>query len=442
MNGAYFKKINYNIRVLFRIFTVVFFLFAAMGLAVGIIISRASVATAGGSENNHVIAPAALKTVEPPAKEIRQDIKVSLSEKIEKSGRYVVKTVNGDEAVLTLDLRLQKRAEDFLKSNRVAFGAVVAVEPATGRVLAYAEHSEYDPSHNIFSISKPYLAASLFKIITAEAVLTEKKIPIDETLCYHGGTHKLTDKLLKENPRTDRRCQTFEQALGHSTNVIFARLAHKNLTPFQLNEHARSFLFGEPIPFEVAVENSVAVIPQDLEEMAKTAAGFGEVKITPLHASMIAAAVANEGVMMRPFIVESLVKADGTNVPSPGGSAIATVTSAGVADLLSQMMYTTTTEGTGRKAFRVKRGKLDFKNDIPIAGKTGSLSDKGVYRREYTWYSGFGPVDAPEIAVAALVVNHISWRTKGSYVAREIFEEYFKNKRTLAAAATSRKKIR
>jgi len=431
MPGNRFKK-NSNISHFpARVVLVIFFILAVFGLTFGIISSRSSRASE----------PAVQKMPEPPAPEINKDIKVSLSGKTEKSGRYVVKTGNGDEAVLTLDPKLQKKAEDLLKSNRVPFGAVVAVEPATGRILVYAEYSEYDPSHNLFSISKPYLAASLFKIITAEAVLTEKKIPIDETLCYHGGTHRLTDKLLKENPRTDRRCQTFEQALGHSTNVIFARLAHKNLTPIQLSEHAKSFLFGEPIPFDIDVEKSVANIPQDLEEMAKTAAGFGDVKVTALHASMISAAVANDGVMMRPFIVESLVRPDGTNVSSQNGAAIATVTSAGVADLLSQMMYTTTTEGTGRKAFRKKRGRLDFKNDIPIAGKTGSLSDRGAYRREYTWYSGFGPVDAPEIAVAALVVNHSSWRTKGSYVAREIFEEYFRNKRTLASVATPHKKI-
>jgi cell division protein FtsI/penicillin-binding protein 2 len=385
------------------------------------------------------VAEATGSTVVPPEPGKTVPIKVSLSNVIEKNGKYVVKLDGGREAVLSLDPRLQKKAESFLKSNRVAFGAVVAIEPSTGRVLAYADHSEFDPEFKYYNISKPYRAASLFKIITAEAILTEKKVPLDEVLCYHGGKRRLNSKLLEDNPRRDNRCLTFEQAMGHSTNVVFARLAHKNLTPDILSRHAKAFMFDMPIPFELDVEPSVANIPADPEEMAIAAAGFGDVKVSPLHAAMIAATVANDGVMMRPFIIDEVRGADGTRVLGPSSELIGKVSTTAVAETLSSMMYMTTTEGTARKAFRHKRGKLDFKHDIPIAGKTGSLADREPFYHEYTWYTGFGPVDDPRIAVAALVINHRTWNTKGSYAAREIFEEFFKSRGAVAQAVKSRR---
>lgn len=354
---------------------------------------------------------------------------ISLARAVERDGRMLAPASDGRQVLLTIDPALQKKAEWFLRSYKVPFGAVVAIEPRTGRVLAYVEHSDFDPAHLTYSISKPYKAASLFKIVTAEAVISEKKVHIDETFCYHGGRRRLSSRLLDDDPARDRRCLTFEQAMGHSANVVFARLALKNLTPGTLSAHARSFLFDKPIPFELAVEQSNATIPWDPGEMAVTAAGFGDVKVTPLHAALLAAAVANGGVLMKPTLVDEVRGPDGAKLSGSGGELLGRATSTEVSELLSLMMYKTTTEGTARKAFRRKRGALDFKRGIPVAGKTGSLADNEPYYREYTWYAGFAPVDDPKIAVAALVINHKEWKTKGSYVAREIFEEYFRKNR-------------
>jgi cell division protein FtsI/penicillin-binding protein 2 len=245
---------------------------------------------------------------------------------------------------------------------------------------------------------------------------------------------------MRDNPRRDNRCLTFEQALGHSTNVVFARLAHKNLSSEMLVKHTKSFLFGGNIPFELDVAPSTATVPEDRDEMAKTAAGFGDVKISPLHAAMMAAAVANGGVMMKPFIVDEVRSSDGNLLYSPQRGPLGSAMSAEVSEMRTSMMYTTTTEGTGRKAFRVKRGKIDFKRTVPIAGKTGSLAEREPYFKEYTWYAGFGPVDNPKIAVAALVINYRSWKTKGSYAAREVLEEFFRGQGVYADARHARRK--
>jgi cell division protein FtsI/penicillin-binding protein 2 len=409
---AWLKRIWWILAVLFGL--------ATLG---GLVFSLAEAIAQG----NGGVRPRPLPEEDAAVPTVSEPVKLDLRDIEERSGRYIVDLAGGRKAVLSLDPRLQKKAEGFLRSYKVPFGALAAIEPSTGRVLAYAEHSETDPERSFYSISKPYAAASLFKIVTAEALLSEKRIPVDEMYCYHGGRRRLSDGLLEDNPRRDRRCLTFEQAMGHSTNVVFARLAHRNLTAESLRRHAGSFLFGTRIPFEVDVAPSTAEIPEDRGEMAKTAAGFGDVRLTVLHAAMMAGAVANGGGMMRPFIVEEARGPDGMLVYAPQRGPIARVFPADVAAMLASMMKTTTTEGTAKKAFRRGRGRLDFKRAIPIAGKTGSLADTSGYYKEYTWYTGFGPVDNPKIAVAALVINHRRWKTKGSYAAREIFEEYFRN---------------
>ena len=364
--------------------------------------------------------------------------KISLEYAFEKNGQYVVNLGNDTEAVLSLEPFLQHRAERFLKKSRVPFGAIVAIEPRTGRVLAYASYSEFDPKGKFYNISKAYKAASLFKIITAEAILSEKKVPVDEELCYHGGRSRLSERLLKDNPRMDHRCMTFEQAMGHSANVIFARLAYKNLTPDTLKRHAGMFFFGEDIPFEVPIDRSIANIPDDPEEMAITSAGFGDVRITPIHAAMIAGAVGNYGDMMRPTLVDSIREVGGRTLSDSVQGTLGNVSNSKTAGLLSSMMYTTTTEGTARKAFRKKGGSIDFKNDIPIAGKTGSLSDREPFMQNLSWYAGFGPVEDPQIAVAVLIVNHRVLKTKASYAARDLLEEYFKNLNSVASVSKYR----
>jgi cell division protein FtsI/penicillin-binding protein 2 len=95
---------------------------------------------------------------------------------------------------------------------------------------------------------------------------------------------------------------------------------------------------------------------------------------------------------------------------------------ASVAAALVEMMRTTVTEGTARKAFRRASGAL---RGVEVAGKTGSLSDKDPFR-DYSWFVGFAPVDHPRVAVATVIVNERLWRVRAPAVAREALEAYFK----------------
>jgi cell division protein FtsI/penicillin-binding protein 2 len=342
-------------------------------------------------------------------------------------GRYVA-PLGDRRAVLTLDPRLQARLEKTLADSAVPWGVTVLLEPATGRVLAMAEHSAAEPARRGLALTAMAPAASVFKIVTAAALL-ERGVKADDEVCYHGGKHRLQPRLLADDPRRDRRCLTLRDALGHSANVVFAKLAGRGLEPAQLRSAAGRFLFGTEIPFSRRVEVSPALIPDGGFELATTAAGFGPVRLSPLHGALIASVVANGGLLVPPTLVDEV---QGAATPVP--AAPRRVVDEGVAGALADMMRTTVTEGTARKAFRRGGGAL---RGVSVAGKTGSLTDPEPYR-DYSWFVGYAPVDHPEVAIATLVVNGHSWRVRAPTVAREALEAFFAGR----VAATPSRGIR
>jgi cell division protein FtsI/penicillin-binding protein 2 len=332
------------------------------------------------------------------------------------TGRYVAPYGAG-KAVLTLSAHLQERLTRTLQQYAVPWGVTVLLEPSTGRVLAMAEHSRVEPGATGLALRALAPAASIFKVVTAAALL-EQGVSPGEEVCFHGGRHRLDPRLLADDPRRDRRCTTLESAFSKSTNVVFAKLADRGLSAQGLRDAASRFLFNAPIPFARAIEPSTARIEDDPFQLANTAAGFGPVRLSPLHGAVLAAIVANGGVFMPPVLVDQVEGA-----PAPAASSPVRVVAPEVAEALREMMRGTVTDGTARKAFRRARSPL---RGVQVAGKTGTLSDKAPLPfRDYTWFVGFAPADHPEVAVATVIVNERKWRVHAPAVAREALEAYF-----------------
>src|SRR5690349_15911033 len=200
-------------------------------------------------------------------------------------GRFVAPYGEG-KATLTISPRIQQGLEKLLTEYRVPTAAAVLVEVRTGRVIALAERDERGRGRGV-SLQPIAPAASVFKIVTSAALL-ERGIAPEAEICFHGGKHRIQKALLTDNPRRDRRCLTLANALGKSANVVFAKLAGRELSRELLRDEATRFLFDAPIPFEWPVEPSRAQIPADAFDFATTAAGFGAVRMSPLHGALIA----------------------------------------------------------------------------------------------------------------------------------------------------------
>ncbi len=294
----------------------------------------------------------------------------------------------------------------------------VLLDPRTGRVLAMAEHVEKGPRTHV-ALQPIAPAASVFKIVTSAALLEKGMSPEDE-VCFHGGRHRIQKALLTDNPRRDRMCLSLASALGKSANVVFAKLAGRDLSTELLRSEAQRFLFNAPIPFAWPVEPSPARFSDDPFELATTAAGFGPVRLSPLHGALIASIVANGGRFVPPRLVDAV---DGVPVAAAGEGQ--PVIRPEVAAALARMMETTITQGTARKIFRRDRAsRRSALREVTVAGKTGSLAEATPYR-DYSWFVGFAPVDDPQVAVAAVVVNERLWRVRAPFVAHEALKAYF-----------------
>ncbi len=352
-----------------------------------------------------------------------------------RKGCYVSSLKDGREVELTLDHDLQSQLESLLASFGVPYGAVVATDPRTGRVLAVAERQMQKPVHGL-AFKADYPAASVFKLVTGAALL-EAGITPDDEACFHGGMHRLEARNLKDDPRRDSRCASLSLAMGKSLNVVFGKMAEKTLAPEALRAVAGRFFFNQPLPMFPPAQTvadafvSPATIPDDWLGFGQTAAGFGKVYLSPLHGAVLAGTIGNGGIAVEPRIVSDVVK-DGVRESAPSPH-VHRIVSEATAATLTQMMKRTVMEGTARKSFRV--GRRWALGDIQVAGKTGSLADKQPFK-DYTWFVGFAPAHDPEIALSVVVVNGMKWKVKAPYVAREAFRIHFQHERDRRSRAS------
>lgn len=318
-------------------------------------------------------------------------------------GRLVVPGPQGN-VPLTIDPTLQSQLTHILTDYQVPYGAVVVLDPSTGRVLAMAEHSQAQPGLRGLSTRAVFPAASIFKIVTGAALLEAGVTPMEET-CFHGGKRRLSEKLLADSAR-DGQCHSLAEAMGKSANVIFAKLTQRYLSPDALKHAAARFHFNREISFPVPTDVSLAAVPEGDEfRFAQTGAGFGDVYLSPLHGALLASVAANKGVWREPILFEP-----DPNAPLPAGEQ---VLSPEVARNLTTLLEATVTKGTARRTFR-ERGM-----GVPGAvGKTGTLADRKPFR-DYSWFVGFAPKDNPKVAVAAVIVNEPLWRIRATWLGRE-----------------------
>lgn len=333
---------------------------------------------------------------------------------------------DGKMAELTLDPGLQRVALAQFKRYSVPEGGVVVMEVGTGNIITYASYVQSGPKFDVNARAEAP-AASVFKVITASALVEKAGLDATTETCYHGGRSRIEQSELEENPKRDKWCATLAMAMGRSLNVVFGRLAQKHLTPEDLTATAGGFGFGASVPFVVKNDPSTIDLPVDPVEFARSAAGFWHTTLSPLNAVTIAQTVANHGVTLEPRIVRSIEKGEQKiweekREPLVLRRAIKKET----ANQIGKMMLETVQNGSAYQSFHDKRGKA-YLPDIVVAGKTGTLI-RGKDNRFYTWFVGYAPADKPEIAIAALVVNTPTWRIKGPELARNVLRAYFAKK--------------
>lgn len=337
------------------------------------------------------------------------------------NGKFAARTTNDDIALYSVDPEFQDFVEGLVDRVDSPHVAVVAMQPSTGRILAI-----FGKSTTIQDIAfhAGFPAASLFKVVTSAAAVDQGVIGADSVIAFRGGTYSLNQWNYIPNQKKDRRSMSVAEALGKSCNPVFGRIAYRFLNSRVLNFYANSFGFNLPFGSDVPIPTSPAVIPNDRYELSRTAAGFGAVKISPVHAAAIAAAVGNGGLLPRPFLIEKVVSPEGQTVYEKKLQALKRIARESTTKVVSEMMVQTTLTGTSRKEFNQKnRPALP---GISVAAKTGTL--KGQNPSGLTnWFIASAPSVNPVISLAVVVVDDGRMMTKASRIGRMVLQEYFRN---------------
>jgi len=323
--------------------------------------------------------------------------------------------------VLTLDPKLQKDVETLLQRSRAPEAAAVVIDVRTGRVLAWASVD----SEGRDLVAEPYAPpASLFKVVTAAALIENRGVLSNARQCYVGGQRNVYLRDLRDSGLGGATCSTFATALGYSQNMVMAGLAVKHLEASMLQSMAGKLGLNGSVPIDVAVGSGSLKIPTADEQMARAAAGFGAGTLTPLEAAYMMTVVARGGERVALRLVDHLENADGSKkeLPLPGVGESRAI-SAQTAGRLRGMLEMTVREGTAHKAFRDESGNR-YLGSHGGGGKTGTLS-RGAQARLFSWYAGFAPATNPEVVVAVMLANEQAWWRKGPEVARDVLRAYF-----------------
>jgi cell division protein FtsI/penicillin-binding protein 2 len=326
----------------------------------------------------------------------------------------------------TLDAELTRAVFRSLARARVALGNVILLDPATGRVLAYAA-TDVDR----FSPTRNYPAASLVKVITAAAALDTAPEKANLPCRFRGSPYRLRPSHI-DPPRVGNTV-SLRHALATSNNQCFAQLAIHAIGRQPLMDAISRFgWLDAPAPAHAA---GSADPGEDRFAFGKLACGLAGCRITPLHAAQLAATLAR-GELIAPRWIERVVDVRGRELPLSDTASPRRVVSPQIAAELRSMLVDTTKSGTARRAFRKRNGK-PLLGPVEVAGKTGSLKGEDPGGR-YEWFIGVAPADDPHIAVAVVLVqSDLYWKT-ASQIAADVLRTVFCGDGVCRAEAAAR----
>jgi peptidoglycan glycosyltransferase len=336
----------------------------------------------------------------------------------------------GDNVFTTLDVKMQEAAN---KALGVYEGAIVATNPKTGEVLAMVSKPDFNPNEISLiweellkddesgvllnrAAQGLYPPGSTFKIVTALEYIHENpstytnygftcngsiKIDGSRIQCYHGTKHGKV---------------TFERAFAKSCNASFANLGTK-VDWNSFDQTLDGLLFGKKLPFDL--ESAVSTVKAEpgmtTEEQMQTAIGQGETLVSPLHMNLITCAIANDGVLQYPYVVDHVENSNGAVIKRFSSSGSTKMMSQQEAYILQGLMREVVESGTATKL-------LD--QPYTAAGKTGSAEYNSA-RDSHAWFTGFAPVEDPEICVTVIIEGAGSGGDYAVPMARRVFDAYF-----------------
>jgi peptidoglycan glycosyltransferase len=350
--------------------------------------------------------------------------------------RITGQTVTGNNIVTSLSVPAQTAAMRALAGAR---GAVIALEPDTGRIVAMASSPSFDPgrvAEDFPALSQApgsplvnrttqglYAPGSTFKVLTAAAAIDSGLLRPDSVIDARGSCITVQTLPLCNFGGESFGSVTFTDSLTHSINTVFAQVGQR-LGQDVILDYMRRFGFFEEPPLDYPTDQMVpsglygdgrALPPSTGFDLARVAIGQERLLATPFEMAWLTATVANAGVRMRPTLVDRIIEPDGGTLQETRPDELDRPISAETAAALGTMMRDVVNEGTGTAAALA---------GIEVAGKTGT-AETGVEGVNTAWFIAFAPADDPRIAVATVLEQTAgTGGVVAAPVARDVIEAY------------------
>jgi len=306
------------------------------------------------------------------------------------TGRYILAKEGVNINVETsIDTALQNYIINLLNRSRTYRAAVVVLRPESGRILAMADYrKDGDGETGNLCLYADLPAASLFKIISAAAVMEAKSFTPDTPLFFRGGKHTLYKRQLKQVKDRYTRKTNFRNAFSGSNNPVFGKIGIYDLGRELMTEYSDRFFFNHAIPFDLPLEMSSIDVPDDDFGLAEIASGFNKrTRMSPLHAALITSAVVNNGIMMEPWLVSNIKDESDRILYRVRLSGLSSPINEDTAGKLRTLMRDTVMYGTCRKTFRPLVRKKIFR-DVELGAKTGTINDY-LDKYKYDWLTAY-----------------------------------------------------
>ena len=339
----------------------------------------------------------------------------------------------GDNVVTTLDSRLQNAAFKAMGKHK---GAVIVMEPDTGKILAMVSKPGFDPNEidkvweeihteegqkSSVLVNRAtrglYAPGSTFKIVTTLEYMREH--PNTDTYSYKCTGQDNYDgvRIVCANKKAHGTVD-LEKSIAYSCNTSFANIGMHEISMDGPHKTAEDLLFNKSLPYDGDCARSSFTMDgktsRDL--IPQTVIGQGETLVTPLHNAMIMSSIANGGVLMKPYLIDHTENVDGAVVKTWESESTATLMTNAEAKKLQELLLSPGAYGTAAFKFKNYRHK--------IVGKTGT-AEKDSEGHTNSWFVGYSNPDDPDIVVSVVIEDSDADGLTGVKVAASIFETYY-----------------
>ena len=337
----------------------------------------------------------------------------------------------GDSVITTLDVDLQQIAYDSLGMYS---GAVIVSEPSTGRILAMVSKPDFDPNE-IEAIWDDLIAdkessvllnrvtqglyppGSTFKIVTALEYIRENRDSYNQFRFQCGGSFSHGEEKINCYHGTAHGSEDFSKAFAKSCNSAFASIG-LSLDRDKFGDTLNDLLFNNELKVDFAYNQSKLAMNAETKDadVMQAAIGQGTTQMTPLQLNMITCAIANNGMLMKPYLLERVETSEKAVVKQFSPSSYKRLMSEEEAQIMTGLMEEVVKSGTGTKLSGLS---------YTAAGKTGSAEYNQVKTDSHAWFTGFAPVEEPQVCVTIIIEGAGSGGDYAVPIAKRILDACF-----------------